>query len=107
MLAWQAPTFLNGFTSVGGSWRDVSFYKDRGRVYFKGLILAPSSISDNTCFTLPVGFRPDGFLRLKADHSGAQSQGIGLVIYADGTVRANVQNGNWLLTDGLSFRVAD
>ena len=56
--AWQTVgSFVNSWTSVGGSYAAVAYYKDLlGVVHLNGVVNGGSSAT--TAFTLPAGYRP-------------------------------------------------
>jgi len=61
---WAAPTLLNSFTNVGGTWAVAGYTKDKtGTVSLKGMITAAT---DNVGFTLPSGYRPGEDMRFSS-----------------------------------------
>jgi hypothetical protein len=59
-VPWQTASLVNGFTSVGGSYAPVAYYRDFvGRVYLRGRLNVPESASAGvTMFTLAADYRP-------------------------------------------------
>lgn len=98
------PVFTNSWTNFGGSYETAAFYKDRGRVYFKGLI--KSGTLNSLAFTLPVGYRPAQRVSYPLRSGG---NGVGSVdIDTNGAVAIVVGSGNntEVTISQVSFRVA-
>jgi len=101
----QAPAFQNAWQNQAGE-QAAGFYKDRGRVYFRGVVEAGTSA---VIFTLPVGYRPPASVRLPVTAfvgGGYTTQHVrigtdGTVNYIPGAVGA----GNWVQLDNLDFRL--
>ena len=55
--AWIAPTLLNGWVNLGGSYPTVGYMKDSmGFVHLKGMV--KGGVNSTIIFVLPVGYRP-------------------------------------------------
>lgn len=54
--AWTDVTFQNGWVNYGGVYAPVQKRKVGDIVYLRGVM--KSGLTNNTAFTLPVGFRP-------------------------------------------------
>ena len=55
--AWIAPTLLNGWTNLGGSYPTAAYMKDSmGFVHLKGMV--KGGVNSTIIFVLPVGYRP-------------------------------------------------
>ena len=55
--AWIAPTLINGWTNLGGSYPTAAYMKDAmGFVHLKGMV--KGGANQTIIFVLPVGYRP-------------------------------------------------
>ena len=98
---WQSPTLLSGWQNYGNGYNVVGYYKDRDRVYLKGLIR--NGAVNNVCFILPPGYRPSARELLSTI---ADSRTARVDIDSAGNVLIWIPSSpGWVSLDGLSFRV--
>lgn len=75
-------TLINGFTNVGAGWANASYIKDdQDMVSMAGMVTAGA---DNSCFVLPVGYRPLGQLQFATQ--GASRATATVKVFPDGNV---------------------
>ena len=106
-----------------GTRNRAGFYKDRDRVYLRGVVRAadgwadacgvnPGPGSDHRIFTLPVGYRP---LTREVLTTMGNAKLMQVNVYPNGDVSlgqeaafsfSDVKHPGWLSLDGLSFRAA-
>ena len=105
----NVAAFLNGWSNYGGGYPVAGFYKDRERVYLKGLV-KPGTWGQKA-FTLPTGYRPSAYVHLPmaADDGTAGSGNTRALLRVDNTdggVQLNSSGvaGAWASLDGISFR---
>jgi len=99
--AWIAPTLLNGWVNFGAPYGDAKYYKDEfGIVHLEGFI--KSGTVNQTCFQLPLGYRPEKALLIPCFSNGT----IGvIVITVLGEVQPTVPSNNTNLSlSNASFK---
>lgn len=95
------PAFAGTWANYGGAGEPTAaFYKDRNRVYLRGLVTGGAAGS--TIFTLPAGYRPIGNARFPCEAGGAYAMvyvtAAGAVIFYTGTTPVALEP--------VNFRVA-
>lgn len=98
------PAFTNSWVNFGGTEQTAAFYKDRERVYLRGLI--KSGTLNSVAFTLPVGYRPTATETFPIKVGG---NAIGVcIITAAGAVSIYVLGGTnaEATLSGISFRIS-
>jgi hypothetical protein len=99
--AFTAPALLNGWTNFGEGHETVASYRDRNRVFLRGLIA--NGAVGSTAVILPVGRRPavtQVFVVISGDAVGRVD------ITPNGAVTPLAPSSNaWVSLAGLSFRV--
>ena len=102
-------TFENSWANQGGGVTPAGFFKDKmGTVHLRGLIDTGST--GTTCFTLPIGYRPDyDWIQVCVNNNGGPGPG-GAAVYTtvntDGAVVPSFSAGTNMRLDGVSFRAA-
>lgn len=95
-----APTLLNSWVNAGGSDEVVGYYKDRGRVYLRGVVKNGTPSTTSVVFTLPSGYRPPVGLWFPATSNGAYAT---VNVQSDGDVVAVAGSNSSFSLSGISF----
>jgi hypothetical protein len=98
------PAFQNSWVNYDIARTPAQFYKDRKRVFMRGLITGPAL--NQTIFTLPPGYRPSGgnVVGNNINLPIATNSGIGILSVL-GTGDVQLQSGSltWADLAGVSF----
>lgn len=99
--SWTAPTLNTGWENYNIAWETAAYYKDRfGFVHLRGMV-ARSSGTEITIFTLPSGSRPP--LNITFPIIGANGAGR-LTITGSGNVVYESGGTTWYSLNGVYFR---
>ncbi len=97
---WQLPTLLNGISNYGGDYSEAGYYKDRNRVFLRGLV---ANVGYNkTIFVLPAGYRP---IAATSVITIGNDQPKRIQITPDGNVMLLYSTAGWLSLENISFRI--
>jgi hypothetical protein len=98
------PGFGAGWSDyLVGTFGSTSFYKDRERVFLRGLVKKSSAVvSPDTIFTLPVGYRPSATVVFPIISNAALGR---LDVLATGAVQVITGSNVWVAIYVFSFRV--
>lgn len=98
--AWTAaPTFSSGWANYGGGEQNAQYKKVGDFIFLRGLV-ARSSGTNTTIFTLPSGYRPPAYTRYVQQTNTGVGQidvaSTGAVIFASGGT-------GWVCLDRIVF----
>lgn len=96
----QSVTYQGGWATYSGTtWAPAGYYKDRGRVFLRGLVAGGTN---GTCiFTLPAGYRPE----FQTLHAVQTNNVVGRIdVRTNGCVFTDGVNPAWVSLDNISFR---
>lgn len=101
----DAPAFGSGFsnyTGASGTYRDLEFYRDRGRTYISGVVEKSTAVSGGeVIFTLPSGYEPAETEIFTMTSNGALAR---VDVAPNGNVVVQVGNATWISLCGIDFR---
>lgn len=109
---WTAPTYVNNWATMQptGPYEQPGYRRIGDLVYMRGLITrSTAGATDETMFTLPVGFRPPENVVLNAWSEGIVSAGaraaqrIGVSSAGVVAIQQAATAGGWVSLDGLFF----
>lgn len=104
LQSWQSPTLQNSWVNYGGDYNPAGYYKERDRVYLRGLVKSGTvNPTTGVIFTLPAGYRPPN---IEIFGNISNSLFAECRINKDGAVIAYAGSNTWYSLDGISFRVA-
>jgi hypothetical protein len=105
-----ALPFDSKWGSFGSGHEDVTYYRDRGRVYLQGLATVVTATTANpTVATLPAGYRPSGRLIFYC-YTSLSGNIVRVDIFNTGVIQVQTGSamsvGAFVNLSGISFRTA-
>lgn len=98
-------TYQNGWSDYGGIYASGGYYRDRGRVYLKGLVKPNAAGPGTVMATLPPGYRPAQFEHLPAALTPTANATDPVRVDTGGQIFLQYNVG-WVSLSGTSFRHA-
>lgn len=98
-VAWQVPTFQNGWVNYDTTYNSAGYYKDaNNRVYAKGLV--KTGTANTVIFTFPAGYRPlkRGIFVTVSNNAIAR-----IDVLPNGEVKMESGSNAWISLETISF----